>query len=328
MHNKYNISIVVPVYNVANFLDECIKTILDQSYDDFELILVDDGSTDESGSICDYYSKLDERVKVIHQKNGGLSDARNTGINISNGQFITFIDSDDYVAKDYIEKLYFSIIENNADICMCDFKKVSENSKLNDIKNSNSGILKPLLFDKNRTIEEVYYDRYHGIDFVSWAKIYKIELFKSNNISFPKGKLHEDAFTTYKLIYLSKRICYIDAPLYFYRIRKGSIMTNEFSIKRLDMIDATREEYQFFKNNQNYNLMRLALYDHLHKVKYILKMLQASNEETKEITKKVCKDLEQDIKESRKYISIPLIKYLYYKGLARYPKAFILIGNR
>ena len=124
MHNKYNISIVVPVYNVANFLDECIKTILDQSYDDFELILVDDGSTDESGSICDYYSKLDERVKVIHQKNGGLSDARNTGINISNGQFITFIDSDDYIAKDYIEKLYFSIIENNADICMCDFKKV------------------------------------------------------------------------------------------------------------------------------------------------------------------------------------------------------------
>lgn len=325
MNNNLKISVVLPIYNVIEYLDDCVKSILAQSYPTFELILVDDGSTDGSQTLCDQYKQIDERITVIHQKNGGLSAARNTGIRYAHGQYITFIDSDDFVAHDYIEKLYCSITESDSDISMCDFQKVAEEASLENIKTKCSTEVKPLSLNKEDTIRKVYDENFHGIDFVSWAKMYKIDLFRKNNIYFPEGKLHEDAFTTYKLIYFSEKIAYINIPLYFYRIRSGSIMTASFSEKRLDMIEATREEYQFFKEIQNYELMKIALWDHLHKVKYILKMLETSSDDTRKFTKKVCEDLNKDLNECRKYISIPIIKYVYYKGLAKFPKVFILI---
>ncbi|MCQ5146274.1 glycosyltransferase family 2 protein [Enterocloster bolteae] len=322
MSDNIQISIVLPIYNVEKYLDECVQSVLNQSYANFELILVDDGSTDGSQMLCEQYKKKDKRIVVIHQKNGGLSSARNTGIKCAHGKYITLIDSDDYVAYDYIEKLYDAIVENSADISMCDFQKVAEGSKLKEIKIPYQIKNKHLIFDKEETIKEVYNEKFHGIDFVSWAKMYKLELFRTNSIYFPEGKLHEDAFTTYKLFYLSEKIAYIDEPLYFYRIRNGSI-TSTFSIKRLDMIQATREEYRFFEGAGNYELMKLAFVDHLHKVKFILKMLNGASTDTRQISKNVCKDLDKDLEECRKHISI--LKYIYYKGLAKFPKVFMLI---
>lgn len=132
MADKTQITVVLPVYNVVDYLEECIKSVLKQTYVNFELILVDDGSSDGSELICDKYKEMDCRIIVIHQKNGGLSAARNTGISYASGKFITFIDSDDYIAPEYIEKLYEAIIKYDADISMCDFQKVPENSKLSE----------------------------------------------------------------------------------------------------------------------------------------------------------------------------------------------------
>lgn len=327
MDSRAKVSIVLPVYNVADYLKECIQSILNQTFKEYELILVDDGSTDGSEIMCDQYKKKDERIVVVHQKNGGLSAARNTGMNYAKAEYITFIDSDDFVGPQYIELLYESVIKNDADISICDYKEVSQNATIGSIDYCEKDNIKELSLDKEETIKQVYKTDYHGIEFVSWAKIYKLDLFKSNDIYFPEGRLHEDAFTTYKLFYISKKITYIDIPLYFYRIRSGSIMTSEFSEKRLDMICATREEYQFFKKNDNYELMRLAFFDHLHKVKLILKMIYNSSGNKRKISNKVCKDLNKDLEECKNYISIPFVKYVYYKGLVKFPQMFILLGE-
>ena len=328
MADKTQITVVLPVYNVVDYLEECIKSVLKQTYVNFELILVDDGSSDGSELICDKYKEMDCRIIVIHQKNGGLSAARNTGISYASGKFITFIDSDDYIAPEYIEKLYEAIIKYDADISMCDFQKVPENSKLSERTILFGKMIKELVLNKEETIKEVYRDTNHGIDFVAWAKMYRLDLFKTNNIYFPVGKLHEDTFTTYKLIFCCDRIIYVDAPMYYYIIRKGSITTSDFSVKRLDMIEATREEYKFFEKKGNYELMEIAFFDYLHKVKFVLKMLNCSSNDTRKFTKKVCKDLENDIEECKKYISIPLIKYVYYKGIAKFPNIFIGTGKK
>ena len=124
------VSIIVPVYNVEKYLERCLDSLINQTLKDIEIILVDDGSTDDSGNICDKYAKKDKRIKVIHKENGGLSDARNIGLSIANGRYLQFVDSDDFIHKQMIEILYNTIINNNADISICDFDKVYENTKI------------------------------------------------------------------------------------------------------------------------------------------------------------------------------------------------------
>lgn len=325
MNDRVEISIVLPVYNVIDYLDECIKSILRQSNINFELIVVDDGSTDGSQILCDKYSESDSRIKVIHQKNVGLSAARNTGLNHAKGKYITFIDSDDFVGEKYIEILYRTIIESHADISMCDYKEVAQDTKIGDVIFQAQNQIERVYYTGKEAIAEVYKNPFHGMEFVSWAKMYRMELFKSNEILFPEGKLHEDAFTTYKLFYASNKIAVVNAPLYFYRIRSGSIMTSEFTEKRLDMLQATREEYLFFKENCDFGLMYLAFVDYLHKVKSVLKMIFASEGDNRKITRRVCRELDHDIEECKKNINIPMIKYVYYKGMAKFPRIFTSI---
>ena len=147
MNDSVEISIVLPVYNVIDYLDECIKSILRQSNINFELIVVDDGSTDGSQILCDRYSESDSRIKVIHQKNAGLSAARNTGLNHAKGKYITFIDSDDFVGEKYIEVLYKIIIESCADISMCDYMEVAQDTKISDVT-----------FQEKNPIDKYYYN--------------------------------------------------------------------------------------------------------------------------------------------------------------------------
>lgn len=325
MNDNVDISIILPVYNVITYLDECVNSILKQSISNFELIIVDDGSTDGSQDLCDKYSEVDERIHVIHQKNAGLSAARNVGLKHANGKYITFIDSDDFVGREYVEILYRAITECGTDISVCDYMEVRTDTQISSSILQDKKSAKKIHYNGKEAIEEVYNNSFHGMEFVSWAKMYKLELFKSNNILFPEGRLHEDAFTTYKLFYMSKTITYVSVPLYFYRIRSGSIMTSEFSPKRLDMIDATREEYLFFKNKGDFDLMYLAFVDYLHKVKFVVKMIFSSHGDNKASLKKVCDELNRDIEECMEYINIPMIKYVYYKGLAKYPRIFTLI---
>ena len=241
------ISIIVPIYNVEKYLKQCIESIISQTYRNIEIILVDDGSPDNCGKICDEYSQKDKRIIVIHKENGGLSDARNKGIDIAKGDYLTFIDSDDFVNIDYIEKLYNSIKLNNTKLAQCGISKVNENNE----------IIEKLNYDENyiKTSHEILNELYgkHLIEnVVVWNKMYAKELFR--NIRFPVGKIHEDEFTTYKIFYSVDRISLLSDCLYNYRQTNESIIGKKFNKKRLDLLEALEERIEFFKNNKEQEL--------------------------------------------------------------------------
>lgn len=229
------ISVIVPIYKVEKYLNRCINSIVNQSYKNIEIILVDDGSPDKCGEICDEWVKKDKRIKVIHKENGGLSDARNAGIEIAQGEYLSFIDSDDYVHKDFIKILYENCLKNNADISMCGVRQTDKDENINkEIKNENIKII----FSKD------VLERKHNIYCVAWNKLYKKSIF--SNIRYPKGKIHEDVAVIYKIMYYSNKIAVTDAELYFYFSAPESIMRSEFSEKRLDILDGLKNEYEFF----------------------------------------------------------------------------------
>lgn len=232
------ISIIIPVYRVEEYLTKCIDSVIKQKYTNIEIILVDDGSPDNCPKICDEYAKKDSRIKVIHKENGGLSDARNVGINNASGQYISFIDSDDYIDNDYILFLYKCIKENDSDISICTHYIEKGNRTINlqnNIKRTYNNVeaLHDMLYSQN-------------IDVSAWGKLYKKELFK--NIKFPIGRLYEDSATTYKLLDISNKIVFWGKSKYHYVIRNNSITTNSFSNKKLDLIYSTKEMTDYISN--------------------------------------------------------------------------------
>ena len=226
------ISVIVPVYNVEKYLDRCLESIINQTYKNIEIILVDDGSNDNSGNICDDYAKKDSRIKIIHKENGGLSDARNAGIAIARGDYITLVDSDDYILNDYVEFLYDNLIENNADVSICKhYVKYDDGGRID----TSSGKL--YVLNSKECLEMMLYC--DDMDVSAWAKLYKTELFK--NVKYPKGQLFEDSATTYKLIDKAKKIAFNSKAKYIYYIRKNSITTAEFNPRKMDLIKSTNE---------------------------------------------------------------------------------------
>lgn len=242
------LSVIVPVYNVEKYLKRCINSILNQEYSYFELILVDDGSTDKSGNICDEYADKDKRIRVIHKENSGLSSARNIGIDVASGSYISFIDSDDYINPNMFKRLMDIANNNNTDIVSCNYIEF-EGDKCDSIivkdkkeyQYNNIEALKNYLLDFNNENKKIHT--------VVWNKIYKKELF--NGIRFPMGKIFEDGYVTYKLLYISKKIFHIEDELYYYFRREGSISKSKFSIKDVYSYDDWREIYRFLYNNCN-----------------------------------------------------------------------------
>lgn len=247
------ISVIVPVYNVEPYLTECIDSILAQTYRDFELILVDDGSTDGCHAICDAYGEKHDFVKVIHQSNKGLSAARNAGIDASKGEYLTFIDSDDMIKKDYLEKLLMPLELSYADVTACKIKKFTSNEELQDVGSFGrhervSGI---------DAVKELYDLRSkNNIVIESVAKMYAKDIV--GNIRFPVGKLHEDDATTPKFVYAAKSVFIMPDELYLYRQRAGSIMNSGFSIRRYDGVDAIDSCIDFFKKANETEIVALA----------------------------------------------------------------------
>ena len=282
METEELISIVVPIYNVEIYLEKCIETILNQTYKNIEIILVDDGSTDSCKDIADEYVKKDKRIKVIHKENGGLSDARNAGIKIAKGRYICFVDSDDYIEKNYIKILYETIIRNNADISICSYKNVyidgsqKEDRTKTQVCNNIEAIRE--LFTKARNIETV-----------TWNKMYKIDLFLHNKIEFPKGKLHEDNFTTYKLFYFSNKIAYVDEILYNYRQRENSIVSI-YNEKRLVILEVTKDIRMFFEDKEVELTQEIQIYDLILKLG-IINMLIFANKTNEAIFDELTKQI-------------------------------------
>lgn len=233
MHAEPLITIIVPVYNVEGYLKKCIESILAQTYKNLQIILVDDGSTDNSGYICEDYAQKDKRISVIHKINGGLSSARNAGIDKAEGEFISCIDSDDYVVADFILTLYQHAMNNDADMVVGNFFYYYEN----EFKKShgNGEILK--ICNTKEAIELIG----TGKNFTgsAWGKLYKKELLA--NIRYPEGKLCEDQFVIYKLILLCQTVVFDSAALYGYTIRPGSIMSSSITERMLDVIDAAKQ---------------------------------------------------------------------------------------
>lgn len=226
MNKKPLISVIVPCYNVEKYLCRCVDSILSQSYSNLEVILVDDGSPDVSGKICDEYALKDRRIKVIHKINGGLSDARNVALDVAKGELITFVDSDDWLDTDYVGYLYSMLIEHGADVSVINFKEVLET----DENKSNTIRRKRYLgvFDRYQAIEAMFYQE--KFDTTAHCKMYKRELFST--LRFPKGKIFEDLALIYQIFLLSNRIVVSSSQLYFYYLRGDSIEGESFSEKK------------------------------------------------------------------------------------------------
>ena len=303
------ISVVVPIYKVEKHLVKCIDSIIEQSYRNIELILVDDGSPDSCPQICEEYRKKDSRIKVIHKQNGGLSDARNAGMEIATGEWITFIDSDDYVGINFLKELYSSAINTKADISICDYKSVSDDTG-QEIKKTSTEV-----FDNVKCLEEMYHPRTHGMEFVAWGKLYQTKLFKKNGIEYPVGKIHEDTFTTYKLIYAAKRIAFCNAIEYFYRQREASIMTSSFNIKRLVTLDATRESCQFFEQAGENVLRNFAINAHFRNYVIVyseMKKNSSNLENYKAERKKLVQNYRKDFRHYNGKANLKIKKRMFY----------------
>ncbi len=235
------ISVIVPVYKVEPYLSRCVDSILAQTFTDFELILINDGSPDNCGKICDDYAQKDTRIQVIHKENGGLSSARNAGIDWvfanSNSQWLTFIDSDDWIHPQYLELLLSGATSTNTDICVCEYTETSEFSGFENIKNTTTQNLTP----------EDFFINHHVTAVIACCKLYKKSCFK--NIRYPLGKLHEDEYTTYKILFEKSFISHLEEPLYFYFTNTDSITNGGWSPKRLDAIKAYEEQIAYFRKN-------------------------------------------------------------------------------
>lgn len=239
------ISVIVPIYNVEKYLKKCIDSILNQTYSNLEIILVDDGSTDNCGKYCDDYQKMDSRIVVLHKKNGGLSDARNYGINIANGKYLILIDSDDYIHRRMIEYLYCNIIKYNADISFADFKRYKECEIIHskEIEECN---IEEMIWNSKDYLKNIYGSKSTQC-ITAWGKLYNIKLF--DGIRYPVGKLREDEFTTYKLAHKANRIVYADVELYYYLTRENSIMAKSDTRKFIDYVQALFERNKFVSEN-------------------------------------------------------------------------------
>ncbi len=232
---KSLISVIVPIYNVEKYLDRCIKSIVNQTYQNLEIILVDDGSTDNSGKICDEYVKKDDRIKVIHKENGGLSDARNVGIENATGRLIGFVDSDDYIDKDMFELLNTDLTKYDADIAICNVKKENENAELLE----ECGLEEIRVFNKKEALKLLIKDL---IKSYAWNKLYKIELFAK--VRFPVGKTMEDVATTYKIFEKAEKIVFEGNTYYHYINRNESILHKIKPSLILDWNFAINQRYQ------------------------------------------------------------------------------------
>lgn len=241
------VSVIVPVYKVEPYLRRCVDSILAQTFTDFELILVDDGSPDNCGAICDEYAQKDSRVHVIHRANGGLSAARNAGIDWvfanSNSEWLSFVDSDDWVHPQMLERLYHAVLEHNVKVSICGYEETR-----GDIQWTNAGAVQARLWP----VEQFYVERSVNAT-VAWGKLYARECFA--DLRYPVGKIHEDEYVTYRILFEYEQIAVIETPMYAYFSNRQGITKSRWTPKRLDGIAAFEEQISFF-DEQNMRAAR------------------------------------------------------------------------
>ena len=240
------VSVVVPIYNVEKYLDKCVRSILAQTYEDLEIILVDDGSPDKCGEMCDIYAKQEKRIKVLHKENGGLSDARNAGAEIATGKYLLFVDSDDFIEKDLVQRTVECAEKCQSDMVLFDYKRLEPDGTIEIC--SMSGIPEK----QNFSLEEYPQVMIESIS--AWNKLFLRKFFIESKVRFPVGYHYEDLGSSPKYLLAAKRISYVRQPFYNYLIREGSIITSTKEEKnyhdRCEMINAVKD---YYLQNQAYD---------------------------------------------------------------------------
>ena len=243
------ISIIIPVYNTADYLNKCLSSIAMQTYKDFEAIVIDDGSTDDSPDICNEWALKDSRFKVIHQSNAGQSAARNAGIDVAQGEYLAFVDSDDYVFEEYLEKLLGALTGNKSDIAVCGYYECRSD------KTEKCGPSEKCRLDRTNALEMLIDDKV--LKSLFWGSLFKRELF--DGIRLPVGRNYEDMAVIYRLYYKADTICLIPDPLYGYQIREGSMSFNDGTAqgwhdKCHSSVTSQIERTDFFRDNNEKKL--------------------------------------------------------------------------
>ena len=240
------ISLVIPVYNVEKYLDKCMESVLAQTYDNFEVILVDDGSTDSSGKMCDEYAERDSRVTVYHKPNGGLSDARNFGVEHCNADLVSFIDSDDYVTEDYLEYLWYLMSKYDSDVSSANYYRIQEGYRKSNCVNTNSQ-LNDYSVSKSEAITKLLYG-VEGLGTSACIKLYKKELLRL--LPFPFKKQPEDVAVIYKIVWKSNSVAVGTKSIYRYVQRKTSYVHSTLTNKKTnDLIEIMKDMEKFIKDN-------------------------------------------------------------------------------
>ena len=233
------ISVIVPVYKTEAYLDRCVESIVEQSYENLEIILVDDGSPDNCPAMCDAWAEKDSRVKVVHKQNGGLSDARNAGMAIATGELMGFVDSDDWIAPDMYQLLYEHMVADDSDIAACGVEMVWEDGTPPRLLTKAGCCVLNQEEAMRAIIEESWLKQ------PVWYKLYKTALIR--DIPFPVGKYHEDVFWSYQAVARAQKVSVSDKVCYYYAQRSGSIMGEGYSLKRLDAVEAKVERCDFIE---------------------------------------------------------------------------------
>lgn len=283
---KKLISVIVPVYNVEEYLDVCVQSIIQQTYQNLEIILVDDGSLDRSSEKCDEWSRKDTRILVIHKENGGLSAARNTGIEMAKGEYISFIDSDDFIEKDMLDTMLSAAQRFNAEIVCCGRKRMISK----DVKIPLHCLDAEKVYNKEQAMKEVLLGR--DIEEAAWDKLYKAELFL--DIRYPEGEINEDIPVIGPLLSKCTKVVHVGKPFYNYRVNQNSITKSQYSEKKSVYLEHMQQVYLYFMTN----------YPQLRKeVEYFLARYAYAVLLDMEMDKKIVKKFQKDYQEYKRILS-------------------------
>lgn len=298
------ISIIIPVYNVEQYLDYCMQSVLAQDYTNLEIILIDDGSTDSSGQKCNEYAKQDQRVKVIHQKNGGLASARNTGLKEITGEYFSFIDSDDYVRTDYISSLYSHLSEDKSDLAICPVEKVVDNK---DIKQPRGETINHCLYEREEAKIRMISRK---MPMYAPGKLYKRAL--AEYMEFPIGRHFEDVPVSWNVIKNVNSVTFLDCKLYYYRQRLDSIVNMSFKKERMDQLSFSEE---IFNETQEGTALRdsagsRCFFAAADNISLVTKDFSAEKKKLKEALKKYRKYVLRDAYSVKSLRLLAMISYL------------------
>lgn len=312
MENRDKISIVIPMYNVEQYLDNCLNSIVNQTYRNIEIILVDDGSPDNSGTIADEWALKDQRIKVIHKSNGGLSDARNVGVDHATGNYIMFVDSDDVVDKRICQHLLDISLKNNTDISICDAFHIFDNNELSFTMGDNVIVYKP-----NEAINNMWYQ--HSFLPSAWGKLYKKEIFKQSR--FTKGIIFEDIDIMHELFYQANSISYSNAKLYGYIHHEGSITTKVFDKKDVVILDICQKLIDFANNHDKSLVASAKAYSVTGALRVFLNVpntneFSFAKQKAQNTLSLYAKDVLKD-KNIRKKSKYAIILYLYFRPIIK-----------